>query len=142
MNPEGATNAELDALARDLKIPNYEPCRMKDELRGQTVAACECGIVNLQNTDQVGSHWVLYFNDSTRKLAYSSYGDPVPQELVDYLGHTPPIFTSDIQIQAFSETSCGYYCIAILLLLADGVAFEDIVLGFKSCRFAPSQKSD
>jgi hypothetical protein len=131
MNLEGATNAELNALARDLKIPNYVRCRMKDELRGQTATACECGIVNLQNTDQAGSHWVFYFKDPSRKIAYSSYGDPVPQELVDYLGHTPPIFTSDIQIQDFSKSSCGKYCIAILLLLADGVSFEDIVLGFR-----------
>lgn len=73
----GATNMELDALARDLKITNYSSCRIKNDLRGQTAAATECGIVNLQNMDQADLHLVNYLNSSTRKLTYSSYSDLV-----------------------------------------------------------------
>lgn len=71
---------------------------MKDELLSQIVNACECRIINLQNTDQAGFYCVLYFKDISRKLAYSSDGDPVAQELVDYLGDSPPIYTRDFQI--------------------------------------------
>lgn len=69
LTASGATNAELDALARDLKIPNYVRCRIKDEVRGQTATACEFGIVNLQNTDQAGELGTLH-QRTHQKLAY------------------------------------------------------------------------
>jgi hypothetical protein len=122
-----STTLELDLLEKQLQIPYYVPCRMKDELINKTVGENECGIVNLENSDQNGSHWIMFFKCGDSKIAYSSFGDPVTQELVDYLGDN--IYSSDIQIQDFKEKSCGFYCIAILFLLSKGLSFEDIILG-------------
>jgi hypothetical protein len=130
------TNLELDSLAKELQIPHYVNARMKDELSNKTVADYECGIINLENSNQLGSHWIMYYKtpESERSpeicIGYSSYGDPLPDELKNYLGDK--IYTSDIQIQDFQSKACGYYCLAILFLLSKGVKFEDIILGFRS----------
>lgn len=56
-------NTELDAIGAELKIPNSVPYRIKDQIRGLTASTCERSILNLQNSDERRSNWVLYFKD-------------------------------------------------------------------------------
>jgi hypothetical protein len=59
---------------------------MKDELP-QKVNKVECGIINLENSSEEGSHWVAYYKNNDKKYYFDSYGNaPPPKELVKYLG--------------------------------------------------------
>lgn len=119
------TNLELEDIAARLEIRNFL-CVMKDELPagpaalGRTRGASHAPnttpidlpvniISNLQNSDQRGSHLCLLFVDDSQKVYYSSFGDPIPNEAIEFLFALDgrPILTSDIQIQDFSEDTCG-----------------------------------
>ena len=59
---------------------------MKDELSPKA-NKIECGIINLENSDKQGSHWVAYYKNNDKKYYFNSYGNaPPPKELVKYLG--------------------------------------------------------
>ena len=47
-------------------------------------------------------------------------------ELKNYLSRE--IQCHNWQIQSFSETSCGFYCLIFLLLCSKGYKYEDIIL--------------
>ena len=121
----GSNNIELDEIGLKL-IPNYKKCRMRDELSNQKCSKNECGIINLETSNDNGSHWICYFVNDKQKIAVSSFGDPIPKELIDYLGKN--IYTSDIQIQEFTEDTCGFISLLILYLLNEDHKFEDIIL--------------
>lgn len=125
------TNFQLNDLAAKLKIKNYAGCFMKDELINKTENDLECGIVNLQNTDQNGSHWVCYFHDKTKnkKLFFDSFGLDAPIELQNYLGEN--ILSSTFQIQELGTDTCGDLCILVLYLLDQNIEFEDVILNLE-----------
>jgi hypothetical protein len=57
---------------------------MKDELL-QKINKVDCGIINLENSNEEGSHWTAYKNND-KKYYFDSYGNaPPPKELVKYL---------------------------------------------------------
>jgi len=59
---------------------------MKNELP-RKLKNIECGIINLQNYNESGSHWVAYYKNNDKKYYFYSYGDALPpKELDKYLG--------------------------------------------------------
>jgi hypothetical protein len=59
---------------------------MKDALP-QKCNEIECGIINLEITNQSGSHWVANYRNNDKKYYFDSYGKvPPPKELVNYPG--------------------------------------------------------
>ena len=129
----GTTNVELQLLSEQLKIPHFRGVFMRDQILALSPQEHECGIINLNSADNnTSGHWLTWFKSPQEKIAYSSFGDPNPQELIDYL--KPHILTSDIQIQNFGESICGELCILILYLLSNGKKFESIILELSSAR--------
>ena len=45
----------------------------------------ECGIVNLNTSDQSGSHWVSYCRNGSDRLYFDSYGQITPVDIQRYL---------------------------------------------------------
>ena len=144
----GTTNIVLNELAKCLSIPNFY-CICKDEIKvllkqglghqglGLTSPTSPNSptniIVNLNDSDQnVNGHWCLCFIDTTQKIYYSSYGDPIPIEVKQYMMEVDDrlILSSNFQIQDFNEDTCGLYCILILFLLNYKIKFEDIIISF------------
>ncbi len=140
------SNLELEKIAKCLNITNFY-CIMKDKLKDVNILNFPLNrlsvntaslnlIINLENSDQNGSHWVLAYVDNNQKLYYSSFGDPISIEVKNFLYKIDdrPILTSDIQIQDFNESTCGLLCILILYLLNCGQKFEEIILSFNDSR--------
>ena len=72
------TNIELSAYAGELDIPCFRGVFMRDTLSHYPFNI-ECGNVNLNTSDQSGSHWVCsYWN-------FDSYGQKTPVEIQRYL---------------------------------------------------------
>ena len=127
----GTTNIELIELAKCLSITNFY-CICKDEINellkqhlghqglGQTSPASPYSptniIVNLTDSEKnVNGYWCLCFIDNEQKIYYSSYGDPIPIEVKQYMIEIDDrlILSSNFQIQDFNEDTCGLYCILI-----------------------------
>ena len=121
----GTSNFELDEIG-DKLIPFYRHCVMKNELKNMKPNEKESLIVNLNNSDEKGSHWLLIYKNGNEKIFFDSFGVLPPKEVIDYLGKN--IYTSDIKIQNFDETVCGLYCILIAYLLNCNHKFEDIII--------------
>ena len=45
----------------------------------------ECGIVNLNTSNQAGNHWVCYYGDKNQRIYFDLYGQITPVEIQRYL---------------------------------------------------------
>ena len=57
----------------------------------------ECGILNLDSSSGVGTHWVMRFKKGKEKFYFDSYGVQPPSELIAYL--KSPIFYNSERVQ-------------------------------------------
>src|SRR6266853_3398240 len=94
------TNFDLIGYAKELGLKNFKGVFIKDELN-KRIGKNECGIVNLQNSNQDGSHWTCYYKNKTEKYYFDSYGLDPPNQLLEYLKPTKnstPLIISTYQI--------------------------------------------
>ena len=84
---------------------------MKDELPAVPWKN-ECGILNLNNSNQSGSHWVAWLKNDNKKVSFHSYGDSIPvKEIVNYLGKDNLYYTTE-QLQNYNDPPiCGHLCL-------------------------------
>ena len=116
------TNFDLMDIARDLNLKIK--VLMKDELleyKGNKPI-----ILNYQNSNQSGSHWVC-LNKNTGSgtkpgFYFDSYGIIPPKEVFEYLDDFK---YSTFQIQPDNTEMCGQLC---LFVLNSNKEFEDTVL--------------
>lgn len=73
----------------------------------------ECGIINLDDTEGPGTHWVAYKKNGNQSNYFDSFGNlPPPQELVNYLaGNIEYNYTT---YQNYDTYICGHLCISFL----------------------------
>ena len=90
-------------------------------------------IVNLQNSDEPGSHWVALYTTPKRHIVFGSYGGNPLDEVLKLIAKYPrpqdPIF-SDMPIQAMGSAYCGYYIWYVLEGLIRGESIIDILYDF------------
>ena len=123
------TNVDLLECVDLLKIKNFRGVFMRDTLPCK-ILSHEVGIVNLDSSQNKGTHWVCYKKSKERRYYFDSFGLDPPEELITYLKGSPkdsPKNSEDIdknkiiefstfQIQDFGTHQCGYYCLLILKL--------------------------
>lgn len=97
---------------------------MRDEIKNIKPRNQECGILNLNTSNQPGSHWVCWYKDGNKKYYFDSYGLVPPTEIVNYLKQ--PIIRNTSQLQSFSQSNCGQYCLYVLKRLCNGDEFINI----------------
>ena len=79
------TNYDITNLAKELKIKNFRGVFMRDTLPDK-VNDQECGVVNLDESGNNGTHWVCYYKNSHKGCYYfDSFGLDPPIELQHYL---------------------------------------------------------
>ena len=124
-NLEPLTNYDLIKLSKKLKIKNFRGIFMRDNLPPK-INMIECGIVNLDSSNNNGTHWVCYHKNKAKCYYFDSFGLDPPIELKNYL--KVDIELSTFQIQKLNTHQCGYYCLLVLKLL-DKYDFKDIIIG-------------
>lgn len=104
---------------------------MKDELP-QEVNKTECVTINLENSDEEGSHWAAYYKNNDKKYYFDSYGNAFPPKaLVKCLGSKNLLFNED-RIQNFNDPPiCGHLYLIVLEKLSKGENYEKILKTFK-----------
>ncbi len=122
----GSNDQELIKKIKKLKIRNFKGVFMKDELVKLKPTTKECGIVNLESSNENGSHWCCWWKNNNNKIYFDSFGILPPKEMVRYLGEK--ILFSRYQIQQFNDSNCGEWCVYVLKELNNGEDFIDIIL--------------
>jgi len=96
-------NNQIDILMRRFKIP-YHGCYIKDQLPRRLSNGIY--IINLNGS----SHWTALIKNGPNYFYFDSFGMPSPIEVEDRING--PYSWSDIDIQALSSSSCGWFCVA------------------------------
>lgn len=85
---------------------------MRDELPKKPFKK-ECGIINLDSSQNGGTHWVAYTKSNNYVEYFDSYGNlKPPTEIVKYLG--PNILYNYDNEQKSHPYNCGHLCIKFL----------------------------
>ena len=83
-------------------------------------------VINMDNHDEPGSHWVAVFVDNGAVEYFDSYGRaPTDSRLLHFLG--PNFSYNSVALQRLFTTVCGYFCLYFLLKRARGVSSSQIV---------------
>ena len=132
----GLTNIDLYRYARELKIDNFRGVFMRDTLPRIIPHQTECGIVNFNTAQQVGSHWVCYFKDGmNQRIYFDSFGQVNLEEVQKYLKTKKEYETGKVVIQRNTDIVqrvnthvCGHLCLFVLTsLMREHLTFQDVL---------------
>ena len=108
------TNQDLLRYARCLKIPFFRGVFMKDALPSK-IWTNETGIVNLDNSDGPGTHWVCYKKLLDNVYYFDSLGNlQPPKELQHYFETSKNVFYNFNRRQMPNTNICGHLCLEFL----------------------------
>lgn len=86
---------------------------MRDELPKNPFKK-ECGILNLDSSENLGTHWVAYAKSDNYVEYFDSYGNlKPPMELIRYIGSN--ISYNYGNKQKSHPFACGHLCIEFLI---------------------------
>ena len=130
----GLTNLDLMRYASILRIPYFRGVFMRDELP-KVDRQIECAIVNLNRSDEMGSHWVCYVRNQNDRIYFDSFGQITPLELQEYLKTPKEFKTNKAVIQRNSDVVqrpnshvCGHLCLVVLTsLMREHLSYPNIL---------------
>lgn len=130
----GLTNLDLMRYVSILRIPHFRGVFMRDELP-KVDRQIECGIVNLNRSDEMGSHWVCYVRNQNDRIYFDSFGQITPLELQEYLKTPKEFNTNKAVIQRNSDVVqrpnshvCGHLCLVVLTsLMREHLSYQNIL---------------
>ncbi len=106
------TNFDIEEICNEYKIKLIKVCA-KDELNGKPKNGGY--IINLDNHDSIGSHWVAFYVRDTNATYFDSFGAVPPYEVCRFLnkGNVKSIYNTSF-IQDLLSNCCGFYSIYFL----------------------------
>lgn len=119
-NPKGiTTNVQLQQLRKRMRIPYFKCIFMRTTLPTGGVYWNESDIINLDNAEGPGTHWVSYAKRGDRAVYFDSFGNLRPlKELVRYLNVTQ-IEYNRTPYQHYDQSNCGQLCLQFLRMADD-----------------------
>ena len=133
-NEKVLTNFDILKYVEILKIPKFRGVFMRDELPGK-IKSEECGIMNLNTHEQIGSHWVCYVKTIHTRIYFDSYGQITPLEIKKYLktkqefkNNRPVIERNTDIVQKPNTSVCGHLCLLVLTsLMREHVSYQELL---------------
>jgi len=86
------------------------------------------GIINLETSEESGSHWVCFYSFVDHVFYFDSYGLQPPEEFISK--STQRIKYSNSEIQNADSIMCGYYCIHCIESLDNGMTPYDFIMQY------------
>lgn len=78
----------------------------------------ECSVINLDDIDGPGTHWVSYYKHDKTCFYFDSFGDLQPfREFVKYVGRNCTINFNYKQYQKYDSFICGHLCLKFLFTI-------------------------
>lgn len=88
---------------------------MRDKMPGSGPLHTESGIINLDNSENNGTHWVAYIKRGSTTIYFDSFGNlKPPKEFINYIGDIKNIFYNYQKFQNFNTFICGHLCLRFL----------------------------
>ena len=106
----------IDRVLRKFQVRNYLGVFARDKIPRDKIGIF---VVNLDASDQPGSHWVCVFTDGKKGEFFDSFGRPPPyQSIRNYMDRncTDGWTYSNKQLQSAISRSCGHYCVLYCIL--------------------------
>lgn len=105
---------QLLYLVKKFKIKHFRGVFSRNKLPRKS-KMIECGIVNLDDYKNTGSHWTAWYRNKNCVL----YHDPIgnvspPSEIIKYF-KSVPIFYNHESTQKPNSVNCGHMCIKFLI---------------------------
>jgi len=101
-------------MAKRMQIPYFRGVYMHDSLP-RKIRRNESGIVNLDDSDGSGMHWVAYAKRGDRAMYFDTFGNlRSPKKIVRYLGTDTSITYNRTSYQTYNQTICGQMCLLFL----------------------------
>ena len=127
-------DSDILNYVRRLRIPNFRGVKMRDELSKTKPRKNESGVLNLNTSDQTGSHWVAWYKNGKERYYFDSFRKPPPTEMMQYLKSDreleldlPVIRRNAVTVQHDTSNECGALCIFIIKHLSNGIPFYRIL---------------
>lgn len=110
---------QTDVMASDLYRGIYAMDTLPDCTPGYY-------IINTDDQDEPGEHWLAVFNDHGHIEYFDSFGrPPLDKRLETFLGKTYKY--NDIPLQLLFSNACGFYCVYYILHRCRGYSMEEII---------------
>jgi len=113
------TNFDLKDIAKDLGIKIKVV--MHDELKEKPLKSSNLNIINLDSSENKGSHWVCLYKN---KYYFDPYGVLPIKEVQKIDG----LLYNTLQIQPDDTKMCGQLCLYVLYNLEKGEDFGNLIL--------------
>lgn len=98
-----------------MKLPYFRGVFMPDDFIRKKPWTNELAIVNLDNSNGPGTHWVAYIKMGTRVKYFDSFGNLQPPiERTRYFGPNIDISYNHKRFQYYHESTCGPLCVKFL----------------------------
>ena len=128
------TNFDLISYIEKLGVPYFRGVFMRNELPGKKHLV-ECGIMNFNKSNEIGSHWVCFVRNRNVRIYFDSFGQITPLELQKYL-KTQSEFKNEksvIQrntdiVQSLNSHVCGHLCLVVLTsLMREQLSYQEVL---------------
>lgn len=108
------TDSDIKKFAQPLT--NFQGVFMRNNLpKKRCPKKIECGVINLDNEEGLGTHWVGYYRYSEKCFYFDSFGNlQPPQEFINYIGEKCRIYYNYNIYQTFGTVNCGHLCMTFL----------------------------
>lgn len=93
------TNLDINKLNKD---KNFRGCFMRDELKNIKPNKIESGVLNLDTSENQGTHWTCWIKNNNLILYFDSFGLVPPLEIINFFKNQMIIKEFIITIQLFN----------------------------------------
>lgn len=88
---------------------------MRNDLPKTGPREYEAAVINLDDKNGSGTHWVAYRKVKEKVVYFDSFGNlKPPKELIDYFGVGSTILYNYDKYQDFNTIVCGHLCLQFL----------------------------
>ena len=120
------SNFDLKEWVNNLGIKNFRGIYSRDQLPSKIKK--ECGIINLDDMQGPGTHWVCYRNIDSVVEYFDPFGLIMPNEALKYFNTSGKHIVYSIdEIQNRNSVLCGYWCLYYLLERQKGNSILNVI---------------
>lgn len=107
---EALSNIDIDGFFANEK--RYLGTFAKDVIPRQLARRNGAMIINMNNSNQGGSHWTLILLNKKETVYFDSFGVVPSIEVLSFMAaRRKPMYYVDRQLQDLKSSSCGWFCI-------------------------------